>query len=65
MDGLSRSEIEYLIREWVLKERDREILKRRWLDGICYDRLAEEVGMSDRHVKRIVRKYTEILKKHI
>ena len=54
--GLSRSEVEKLIDEWVFNQRDREILKRRWLDGICYEPLAEEFDMSVRQVKTIVYK---------
>ena len=52
--NLSRSEVEYLIDEWVFKERDRAILKRRLLDGICFEPLAEEFNLSVRQVKNIV-----------
>ena len=54
MKDLSRSEIEELIDEWVFKKRNREILKRRLLDGITYERIAEEFGMSTRQIKNIV-----------
>lgn len=53
---LSRTEIEHLIDEWIFNERDRDILKRRWLDGICFEPLAEEFNMSVRQVKNIVYK---------
>jgi hypothetical protein len=43
MRDLSRSEIEALIDEWILNERDRKILKRRMIDGICYEPLAENL----------------------
>lgn len=62
---LSRSEWEHLINEWIFKERDREILKRRLLDGICYEPLAEEFGLSVPQTKTIVYKATEKLIKHI
>lgn len=55
-DDMSRTEIEYLIDEWIHKERDRKILKRRLLDGICYEPLAEEFDLSVRQVKSIVYK---------
>ena len=55
-DDLSRSDIEYLIDEWIHSERDRLILKRRLLDGITYDKLAEEFDLSVRQVKSIVYK---------
>ena len=58
MSVYSRSEIEHLIDEWIFNERDRKILKRRWLDGVCYEPLAEEFGLSDRQVRRIVRQHT-------
>lgn len=51
---LSRSEIESLIDEWIFNERNREILKRRLLDGIIYDDLAEEFDLSIQQVKNIV-----------
>ena len=53
---LSRSELTALIDEWIFNERDRAILKRRLLDGICYEPLAEEFGLSVRHIKTIVYK---------
>ena len=56
MIDLPRSEIEHLIDEWIYSERDRKILKRRLLDGICYEPLAEEFDMSVRQIKSIVYK---------
>ena len=50
----SRTEWENLINEWVFSERDRAILKRRLLDGVCFEPLAEEFGLSVQHAKRIV-----------
>ena len=63
LEALPRSEIEKLIDEWILNERDRKILKRRLLDGICYEPLAEEFELSVRHVKKIVYKAEEKLTK--
>lgn len=60
---ISRTEVENLIDEYVFSERDRQILKRRWLDGICYEPLSEEFGLSDRQIKRIVYKYEKALLK--
>lgn len=57
MHNYSRSEIEKLTDEWIVgrnAERDRKILKRRLLDGITFDRLAEEFDLSVRQVKNIV-----------
>lgn len=57
--NLSRSEIEKVIDEWIFNERDRAILKRRLLDGICFEPLAEEFDLSVRHIKTIVYKGQE------
>lgn len=62
---LSRSEWENLIDEYIFKERDRAILKRRLLDGICFEPLAEEFDLSVQQTKTIVYKATEKLSKHI
>lgn len=62
---LSKSEIENLIDEWILNERNRAILKRKLLDGICYEPLAEEFNLSVRQIKNIVYKSEEKLFKHI
>lgn len=64
MIELSRSEIENLINEWILSERDRKILKRRLIDGICYEPLAEEFDMSVRQIKNIVYKSEQKIFKH-
>ena len=63
--NLSRTEIEHLIDEYIFKERDRKILKRRLLDGICYEPLAEEFDLSVRQVKNIVYKNEQIVFRHI
>lgn len=63
--NLSRSEWENLIDQWIFKERDRAILKRRLLDGICYEPLAEEFDLSVQQTKMIVYKATERLIKHL
>lgn len=62
---LPRSEWENLIDEWVFSERDRQILKRRLLDGICYEPLAEEFDLTDKQVKNIVYRLQCKLFKHI
>jgi hypothetical protein len=62
---LPRSEIEKLIDEWIFSERDRAILKRRLLDGICYEPLAEEFELSVRQTKNIVYKGEKTLYSHI
>ena len=56
MRDYSTSEITHCIDEWIHNERDRKILKRRLLDGICFEPLAEEFDISVSQVKRIVYK---------
>lgn len=65
MIELSRSQWNQLIDEWIFSERDRKLLKRRLLDGVRYESLAEEFDMSTRQVKNIVYKQSEKLFKHI
>lgn len=62
---LSRSEVEHLIDEWIFSERDRKIMKRRLLDGVCLFPLAEEFDMSERQIKNIVYRCTDRLSRHI
>jgi hypothetical protein len=65
LDGLDAGTLCAAIDKWVLHERNRRILKRRLVDGICYEPLAEEFGLSARHVKTIVYNNETIIFKHI
>lgn len=65
MRDYSRSELNTAIDEWILNERNRAILKRRLIDGICFEPLAEEFDMSVRQVKTIVYKSQEVLFRHL
>ena len=65
---ISRSELIHLINQWIIgsnAERNRKILKRRLIDGICYEPLAEEFDLSVRHIKEIVYKCEYIIFRHI
>lgn len=61
----TNSQIKALIDEYLHSERDRAILYRRLVDGIGFERLAEEFELSTRHVKTIVYKAEQILFKHL
>lgn len=61
----SRTEIIEAIDEWILNEKHRAILKRRLIDGICFEPLAEEFDMSVAQIKRIVYKNQERLFRHL
>ena len=65
LDDISNSELEKAIDEWIHSERDRSILKRRLIDGICYEPLAEEFNLSVRHIKTIIYKAEAKLFRHI
>lgn len=57
----SNSEWAHLIDEWVKSERDRQIMKRRLLDGICIEPLAEEFDLSVPQIKRIINKWCSVI----
>lgn len=61
----TNSQISQVIDEHIHSERDRKILKRRFIDGICYDPLAEEFDLSIRQIKNIVYKSEKILFKYM
>lgn len=64
-DNLSNSDIDYLISEWIRSERDRQILHRRLIDGICYEPLAEEFNLSVPQIKNIVYRSQDRLFRHL
>lgn len=65
MKDYTNSQMRALIDEHIHSERDRQILKRRLVDGVVYEALAEEFDMSDRQIKRIVYKLQKQLFKHL
>lgn len=65
MKDYTNSKICALIDEHIHSDRDRQILKRRLVDGCCFEPLAEEFGMSDRQIKRIVYKLQERLFRYL
>lgn len=61
----TNSHMDSLIDEHIHSARDRRILHRRMVDGICYDALAEEFDMSVRQIKQIVYKGQAIIFRHV
>lgn len=51
--------------KWIHSERDRRILKRRLIDGICYEPLAAEFDISVRQMKNIIYQAEAKLFKHL
>ena len=62
---LSRTEICFLIDEYIFSARDREILKARFLDGVTYEKLAEQFDLSVRQVKNIIRRSRDQVFRHV
>lgn len=63
--NLSRSELQYLIDQWIFNERNRLIISDRLFNGTTYERLAEKYGLSTQQVKTIVYKSMDRLEKHL
>lgn len=60
----TNSQIKALIDEYIHSERDRAILKRRLIDGLVYEKLAEEFDMSVNQIRRIIYKTQDIVFRH-
>jgi Mor family transcriptional regulator len=63
--NLSRSELQYIIDQWIFNERHRLILSDRLFNGTTYERLAEKYDLSTQQVKNIVYKAMDRLERHL
>ena len=63
--NLSRSELQYLIDQWIFNERHRLILSDRLFNGTTYERLSEKYDLSTQQVKNIVYKAMDRLERHL
>lgn len=61
----STTEISEIIDEWIFNERNRKLMKRKLIDDLTYERLAEEFDLSTQQVKTIVYKCFEVILKHL
>lgn len=61
----SRTEAERLINEWIFNAMDRNILRRRILDGLTFEELAEEFSLSTQRTKVIVYQSLDKLSNHL
>lgn len=59
--NISNTELSQLIDEWIKGERDRKIMKRRLIDCVRLEPLAEEFDLSVQRINTIVSKNTKIL----
>ena len=63
-DDMTNSEVAHIIDEYVRSARDREILKARLIDGMCFEPLSEKFGLSVNQTKNIVYKAEKRLFRH-
>lgn len=61
----TNSQAQAVIAEYIHSERDRQILRRRLIDGLTFEKLAEEFDLSVRCTKEIVYKGQEKVFRHI
>lgn len=57
----TNSQAREAITEFIHSSRDRIILEKRLIDGLTYEKIAEDMGMSVRQIKNIVYKSEDIL----
>lgn len=57
----TNSDMSKLIDEYIHSARDREILKDRFIDGLTFAELEDKHNLSERQIKRIVKKADSIL----
>ena len=65
MKDYTNQHIAFVIDEHIHSERDRAIMKRRLIDGLTFESLAEQFDLSSRQVNRIVYKNLAIVIKYI
>lgn len=61
----SNSQMNEIIEEYIHDERHRQLMKRRMIDNITIERLAEEQEMSVSQVKRIIKRNMGIVFRHL
>ena len=61
----SNSRIREIIGEYIHDEKHRKLMARRMIDNVTIERLAEEFDLSVSQVKRIIRKDSEIVFRHL
>lgn len=64
-DDISNSDLAKIIDDWVKGEKYRALMKRRLIDKVSLEQLAEEFDFSVSHVKRIISTYEDLIYHHI
>lgn len=61
-EHISNSHLSALIDEWIKNERNRKLMKRRLIDGITLEKLAEEFDISVTRTRQIIAEAENLLK---
>jgi DNA-directed RNA polymerase sigma subunit (sigma70/sigma32) len=61
-EHIPNSELSLLIDEWIKSERNRKLLKRRLIDGITVEKIAEEFNISVTRTKEVIEDSVSLLK---
>lgn len=69
IENITRQDIEKAIDEYIVlcprAERNRKILKRRLIDGLTHEELAEEFDLSVQNIRKVLYKYEKVVFGHI
>ncbi len=65
MTEYTNSAMSSVIDEYIHSKRNRDLLKRRYIDGITFEKLSEEFDLSVRQTKAIVYKSETVIFSHI
>ena len=57
----TNSQINHIIDEHIHSERDRMILKSRYIDGLTYDALSNKYDLSIKQISNIINKHESVL----
>lgn len=65
---ITRDQLEAVIDNTIILQthaaRNREILKRRLIDGLTHEELAEEFDLSVQQIRKVIYKYEQVIFKH-
>lgn len=67
MNKYSRSQLENLIREWVIgvnSERNKEIITDRLIYGMSIPKIADKYDLSETRVKTVIRTFKRTIESH-
>lgn len=65
MKEYTNSQIASIIDEYIHNQRDRDVLKSRFIDGLTYEKIAEKHELSVRYTKTIIYKQQDVIFKHL